>query len=39
MTDTSKTTMEQKDAYSQACAMERPLERIRQFTRGSQGSR
>jgi hypothetical protein len=34
MTDTSKTTIDQKDAYSHACAMEKPLERIRQFTAG-----
>lgn len=34
MTDTTKTTIEQKDAFDQACGMEKPLERIRQFTAG-----
>jgi hypothetical protein len=32
MTDTAKTTIDQKDAYLHACAMEPPIERIRQFT-------
>jgi hypothetical protein len=29
-----KDAIDQKDAYSHACAMEKPLERIRQFTAG-----